>query len=92
MDFRDFLSEEEKKVEKLSMCFIKDLTEKEVYVVTAAKGIAEPIVNENERYVFIAQSEALKLTAKGWSTMLFDLNRLKKHVAKELEDEAKAGK
>jgi hypothetical protein len=83
MDFKDFLTEEEKKVEKLAVCFIKDTEAKEVYTVLAPKSQCESVVGDFDRYDFIAGSEGVKLTSKGYKAALFDLSRLKKHVFSE---------
>lgn len=83
MDFKEFLTEEEKKVEKLAVCFIKDTEEKEVYTVLAPKSQCEPVISEHDRYNFIAGSEGVKLAAKGYTAKLFDLSHLRKHVVSE---------
>lgn len=90
MDFRDYLIEEEKKVEKLAVCFIKDVHEKEVYTVLAPKASAEVVIkNHPNRYGFLAPSEAVKLVSKGHTPKLFDMPALKKHVERETEEDLK---
>jgi len=91
MDFKDYLIEEEKKVDKVAICFIKDANENEVYTVLASKEKASGIVADHKRYSFIAGSEGVKLVnAKGFTPMLFDLGALKKHVDKETAEAQKA--
>lgn len=90
MDFRDYLIEEEKKVEKLTVCFIKDVHEKEVYTVLASKSAAEAVIDhEPNRYGFLAPSEAVKLVSKGHTPKLFDMVGFKKHVERETEEALK---
>lgn len=86
MDFKNYLIEEEKKVEKLVVCFVKDVDEKEVYTVLSSKAAVNNVLEQNkERYSFLAPSEAIKLVSKGYSPKLFDFAGLKKHVESELK-------
>ena len=89
MDFKDYLIEEEKKQQKFVVTFLKDTEENEVYTVLAPKVDCDAVVTGHDRWAFIASSEAIKLASKGFSAKLFDLNNLKKHVAKELDDDEK---
>jgi len=90
MDFRDYLIEEEKKVEKLAICFVKDVHEKEVYTVLTAKSQAESVIKDHpNRYSFLAPSEGVKLVSKGFTPKLFDLSGFSKHVKRETEEDLK---
>ena len=90
MDFKDYLNEEEKKVEKLAVCFIKDVHVKEVYTVLSSKSSAEAVIKDHpNRYGFLAPSEGVKLVSKGWNPKLFDLSGLTKHVKRETEEDLK---
>lgn len=90
MDFKDYLIEEEKKIEKLAVCFIKDAVEKEVYTVLVSKSSAETIIKDYpNRYSFLAPSEGVKLVSKGFTPKLFDLSGLMKHVKRETEEDLK---
>jgi hypothetical protein len=87
MDFKDYLIEEEKKVEKFVVTFVHDADEKEVYTVLASKkDVNDVIAKWPDRYKFLAAGEGVKLCNKGCTAKLYDLNGLRKHVMSEVEE------
>ncbi len=93
MDFKKYLIEEEKKIEKMFVCFVKDSIEEEVYTILSNKTPVSLIIDKNlDRYSFLAGSEALKLVSKGFEPKLFDLSMLKKHIDNETKKQEKEEK